>query len=250
MNGVKKEAAPVPQKMIVASDEVHIWSISLTLADVPIRKLGLYLSTDELERAQRFYFERDRHRFIIARGALRLILSAYVGRQPYEIQFDYNKYGKPFLNYNSGGDRIRFNLSHSHELALVGVTGRHDIGIDVEYMQSRVADLSIAERFFSPKEVAILRKLPEAIQRQAFFNCWTRKEAYIKAQGQGLSLPLDSFDVAFVPDQPAALLHTRPDAREAALWSIYDLPQGADYAAAVAVKGKNWRLKFFAWAPD
>ncbi|MDZ7341138.1 MAG: 4'-phosphopantetheinyl transferase superfamily protein [candidate division KSB1 bacterium] len=250
MNGIKKGANPTPPEMTVATDEVHIWSIPLALTDSQIRKLALYLATDEVERWQRFYFERDRNRFVIARGSLRLILSAYIGRQPYEIQFDYNKYGKPFLNYNSGGDKIRFNLSHSHELALVGVTGLHDIGIDVEYMQTRVADLSIAERFFSPKEVAILRKLPVALQRQAFFNCWTRKEAYIKAQGQGLSLALDSFDVAFVPDQPAALLHTRPDAREAAQWSIYNLPQSADYAAAVAVKGKNHRLKFFTWSPN
>ncbi len=250
MNGIKKGATSYPQKMIVASDEVHIWRISLTLMDAQIQKLRLYLATDELERSQRFYFERDRNRFVIARGALRMILSAYVARQPYEIQFDYNKYGKPFLNYNSGGEKLRFNLSHSHELALVGVTGLRDIGIDVEYMQTRAVDLSIAERFFSPKEVAVLRRLPAALQRQAFFNCWTRKEAYIKAQGQGLSLPLDSFDVALVPDQTAALLHTRPDAREAALWSIINLPQAEDYAAAVAVKGKNLRLKFFTWSLD
>lgn len=238
-----------PKNILLEKDEVHVWSANLNLSEKQVKKLQLYLSADELQRAQRFYFARDQQHFIVARGVLRKILSHYLQRQPYEINFEYNRYGKPFLMRELGGDVFRFNLSHSHGLALYAITLRREIGVDVELIREDFSDLEIADRFFSPNEVSVLRSLPSENQREAFFLCWTRKEAFIKAKGKGLSIPLDQFDVSLAPGQPAALLKTRYDSNEASHWSLFNLTLNhPGYAAAVAVEGQKCRLKFWQWS--
>ena len=166
------------------------------------------LAADEQARAERFHFERDREHFIVARGVLRAILGRYLNRAPERLSFCYGAHGKPALAGEAGADAIRFNVSHSHGVALYAVTRGREVGIDLERIRFDLAVLEIAERFFSRREVATLRTLPTEAQRQAFFRCWTRKEAYIKARGEGLSLPLDQFDVSLAPGEPAALLGT------------------------------------------
>jgi 4'-phosphopantetheinyl transferase len=212
-----------------------------------VESLGCTLDSAELRRAKRYRFERDRRRFIAARGLLREVLSRYVGVEPGQLCFCYGPQGKPQLVEERGADALRFNVSHAHELALLAVTRGREIGVDLEYVRPDLADIGIVERFFSPRETAALRLLPAAEQSEAFFNCWTRKEAYVKARGGGLSVPLDQFDVSLGPDEPAALLRTRGDAQEASRWSLRRLEPGPGYVGALAVEGHGWSLNCWQW---
>jgi 4'-phosphopantetheinyl transferase len=172
---------------------------------------------------------------------LRAILGRYLGSDPRRLRFHSNHYGKPSLAEPAGW--LRFNLSHSGGLALVAVTLDHELGVDVEQVRADLAGLSIAEQFFSPAEVATLRALPEPDRLQAFFNCWTRKEAFVKARGEGLSFPLKRFDVSLAPGEPAALLATHDDPAEAGRWTLHALSPGPGYVAAVAVYGPIMRVE-------
>lgn len=213
--------------------------------------LEALLEEDERARAERFRFPRDRRRYIVAHGALRLILSRYCGRPPQAIRFQHNPYGKPLLAPDLQNDSglLHFNLSHSDELALIGLTLGGQIGVDIERVRPELADGRLAERFFSPREVATLRSLPAGEQPQAFFRCWTCKEAFVKARGLGLSLPLDRFDVSVVPDAPAALLSVAGAPAEATRWSLRTLTPAPGYIAAIAVEGHGWHLATWDWTP-
>ncbi len=163
--------------------------------------------------------ERVRNRFVVGRGLLRTLLGRYVGVPGEALELAYGDHGKPFL-VQAGP---RFNLSHSGGVALFAFSSSADVGVDVELADRCVDPLKIAGRFFSPAEVGTLRSLPEALRRGAFLTCWTRKEAFIKARGDGLSLPLDSFDVTLAPSEPAALTRTAWSAAEPAEWELADL---------------------------
>lgn len=216
---------------------------------MPESAAGLHalLSDDEKRRAGRFHFERDRRRYVHGRGALRVLLGDYLHVTPGNVAFDYNRYGKPALDGAAGGRGIKFNVSHSHGRALVAVTKVGEVGVDIEYVRTDVECDSIAERYFTAREAAALRSLPPALRRQAFFDCWARKEAYVKAVGGGLSLGLKSFDVTLKPGEPAALLGTRLPTPEAARWSLRELRPGPGFAAAVAVEGRAWQLRCWRW---
>ena len=234
---------------MLGRDEVHVWRASLDQAPARIQGFLHTLAADERARAERFYFERDRDHFIVARGVLRAILGRYSSRAPEGLSFCYGAHGKPALAGHSGADAIRFNVSHSGELALYAVARDREVGIDLERIRFDLAAAEIAERFFSQAEVEMLRALPAEAQRDAFFRCWTRKEAYIKARGEGLSLPLDQFDVSLAPGEPAELLRTQRDPSEASRWSIHELTPAPGYVAAVAVEARGWRLSCWQW-PD
>jgi 4'-phosphopantetheinyl transferase len=236
-----------PADLSLSSAQVHVWRVGLAPDASCVERLRCSLSADESQRAARFYFEPDRRRFIVARGALRDILGRYLGMAPSELSFCYSFYGKPALARVPGEEKLRFNVTHSHELALVAVTRDREVGVDLEYLRPDIACEEIAERFFSARERAGLRALPAEVKHQAFFNCWTRKEAYIKAHGEGLSLPLDQFDVSLAPGEPAALLATRHDHRDAQHWCLQALMPGPGYAAAVAVEGQDWHLTCWQW---
>ena len=238
-----------PETLVLGCDEVHVWRATLDQTQSQIQSFLHNLAADEQARAERFYFERDRERFIVARGVLRAILGGYLNQAPECLSFCYRSHGKPALAGESGGDVIRFNVSHSHGIALYAVTRGREVGIDLEHIRSDLVVEEIAERFFSRREVAMLRALPTEAQRQAFFRCWTRKEAYIKARGEGLSLPLDQFDVSLAPGEPAALLGTRPDPSEASRWSLQELIPTPGYVAALAVEGRGLSLACWQW-PD
>jgi len=236
-----------PESLALADDDVHVWRASLNLAAEHMQDLQRTLTADERERAERFHFQKDRERFIVTRGLLRAILSRYLDVEPGQLRFGYSPYGKPALLRESGGEMLRFNLSHSHGLALYAVTRGRAVGIDLEYVRADLANERIAEQFFSPREVAALRALPAGVRAEAFFNCWTRKEAYVKARGEGLSLPLNQFDVSLAPGEPAALVSTRGDPLEAFRWSLQALFPGPGYVAALAVEGHSWRLRCWQW---
>jgi medium-chain acyl-[acyl-carrier-protein] hydrolase len=223
----------------LGADEVHVWRVPLECRPETVSHLLAGLAPDERERADRFHFDKDRRHFIAGRGALRAVLGRYLGEPPERLRFTYNVYGKPAL---VGGGNVRFNLTHSHGLALLAVTRGREVGVDLERVRADLAGEELAERFFSPREVAALRGLPQGQRREAFFRCWTRKEAYIKARGAGLALPLDRFDVTLRPDEPAALLATHDEPAEAGRWSLRNLAPGDGYAGALAVEGHSWRL--------
>jgi 4'-phosphopantetheinyl transferase len=172
-----------------------------------------------------------------------------LNRAPESLSFSYSTYGKPALAPEPGADAIRFNLSHSHGTALYAVIRDREIGVDLEFVRGDLEAEQIAERFFSHREIVALRALPLGLRKYAFFLCWTRKEAYIKARGEGLSIPLDQFDVSLIPEEPAALLSIQPDTDEALRWSLRNLTPAAGYAAALATKGRDWTLSCWQWPP-
>jgi 4'-phosphopantetheinyl transferase len=201
------------------------------------------LSPDEREHAAKFHFDKDRNRYIVSHASLRETLARYLRAEPKELKFSVNEYGKPFLPEHDLG----FNLSHSGEYALIAVTRGRNIGVDVEQIRADVEIEKLASRYFSPREVSELMALPPERRIIAFYNCWTRKEAYIKAQGMGLSLPLDSFDVSLAPGEPAILRATRPDTSEAARWSLHSFAIEPNYIAALAVEGDGLEIRFWDW---
>lgn len=237
---------PPPTTLIISSSEVHVWRASLNRPAMQVQQLAQTLSADEQLRAERFYFEQDRKHFIVARGLLRTILSRYLGIAADQLQFCYGSRGKPDL-IDSYGSRLRFNLSHSQGQALYAVTCDRLIGVDIEYMRPLHEVEQIVKSFFSTQENAVWRSLPLHQQQAAFFNCWTRKEAVIKAIGDGLALPLNQFDVSFAPGEPAKLLELRGDRSISNRWSLQDLTPAPNYAAAVAVEGHGWKLSCWEW---
>ncbi len=241
---------PAPQRPRLDGEEVHVWRAALARPPEEFEALKRSLSEDELRRAERFHFPRDRSSFVVARGTLREILSLYVGVPPGLLRFDYNAFGKPELAGAQGESRVRFNLSHAGGLALYAVAAGRDVGVDIEAVRESVNCEELASSFFSRREVAALLALPACDRRRAFFECWARKEAYIKGRGEGLSLPLDSFDVSLAPGEPAALLAARDERAGAARWSLCELKAGPGYAAAIAVEGGGWRLRCWRWPPD
>ena len=237
-----------PEILLLSEGEAHVWRAWLDLPQPGIQALEQTLSDDERVRAQRFRFVKDRTHFIAARGLLRAILGRYLLREPQTLSFSYNAYGKPSLAELPEGEGLSFNVTHAQGMALYAVTRNHAIGVDLEYIQRQMEWEAVAERFFSPYEVSMLRAVPSHTQHIAFFNCWTRKEAYIKARGMGLSLALDQFDVSLTPGEPAALLNIREEGQDIANWSLYDLYPGNDYIAALAVEGHASSLK--CWQVD
>lgn len=225
---------PAPPNLTLPPDEAHVWRARL---DVMAESFRESLQPDERERAERFYFAEHRRRFIARRRILRYILGRYLGQDPAELRFEYGPRGKPALS----GRPLYFNLSHSEEMALFAVTRHREVGVDIEHIQPRINPAEIAKHSFSAAEKAELNSLPPDQQLIAFFNGWTRKEAYIKARGEGLALPLPEFDVSL--GHPAALLATRDDPQEAARWTMIALDPGPGYAAALVVEGDGWRLR-------
>jgi 4'-phosphopantetheinyl transferase len=222
----------------LGDNEVHVWRAPLDQPPPKIERFRDILDADERARADSFHFQSDREHFVVAHGVLRIILGAYLNRLPNDLSFRRSSYGKPALIPDPFADAIRFNMSHSHGMALYAIALNREVGIDVEFIRCGVHEDQIADRFFSSREIAALRMLPADLRSHAFFLCWTRKEAYIKARGEGLSLPLDQFEVSLTPGEPAKLLGTRPDALEVGRWSLTDLGFGLPgYAAALATEG-------------
>ena len=233
---------PPPEDLHLPDGQVHVWRLNLDLLSASIADLWMVLSEDEQQRANRYRFERDRRWFVARRGRLRHILGKYLDSDPASLRFSNNRYGKPAL-YTEAHRWLSFNTSHSQGLALLACARKVDIGVDLEYRRENINYLDLAKRFFSIKEVAALRLLSMASLSEAFFLCWTRKEAFIKASGEGLSLPLDAFDVSVMPGEPARLLGTRQGLEPPDKWSLFNLEPAPEYSAALAVHGRGYELQ-------
>ncbi len=221
--------------------EVHVWAVPLTGDPEVLRPL---LCPAELQRMERFRVLDHRRRYAISHGALRAILGGYTGESPEELAFQHGPKGKPYLDAaGAGRGEWFFNLSHAGQLALVAV-GRRELGIDLEKVRHLESFLEIAKRHFTAAEFEALRAVPQDQRLQCFYRCWTRKEAYIKAVGEGLSMSLDGFDVSL--DGEARFLAFREGSGRPGEWSLQDVSPGADYVAALAVHGPGPRLCTFA----
>jgi 4'-phosphopantetheinyl transferase len=235
--GVQIEAyLPLPE------DEVHLWRIDLEAIGADESRWQQLLSSDELARASRFHFSRDGQRFVASRALLRTILASYLSTDAKGLKFSYSKKEKPSLGPAHLDSGVTFNVSHSGGIALLAFARRREVGVDIEQVR-RDSDLeTIARRFFSKHEQEQLAALPGEEKVDAFFRCWTRKEAYIKAIGDGLSLPLSQFDVSLRAGETSALLATRPDGSEAGRWLLEEVQGGPGYMAALCVRGQDWTL--------
>ena len=183
----------------IGENEIRVWHACIPYGGDDLNLLRGWLAADEICRAERFRLARDRDKFITSRGLLRILLGSYAGAGPRDIQFAYSAHGKPALAPDFGNRRVCFNVAHSGERVVLGFTRGRRIGIDIERIRHDFDTGEIAERFFSIAERECLRQLQLEQQCEAFFRCWTRKEAFVKATGDGLSLPLSQFDVSFVP---------------------------------------------------
>ena len=232
---------PLPT-LTLSADEVHVWHAKLD--DHVADHFRPLLTADEIARADRFHFAKDRNNYVVARGLLRKLLASYIGIGAARLLFSYGEKGKPSLDA-SHGSAINFNVAHSQARAIYAFSRGRELGVDMEFVREDVEGGQIAERFFSRREIQELGTVPAELKREAFFNCWTRKEAYIKARGEGLSMPLDEFDVSLVPGAAAALIRNHKDQDEIDRWTMQSVPVPDGYVAALVVEGRDWRLKSF-----
>ncbi len=232
----------IESPLSLPQNEVQLWRADLEAIGPDESRWRQVLSSDELTRASRFHFSRDRQHFVAARGLLRIILASYLATDPNRLSFSYSKREKPSLGPVHADSGITFNISHSGGIALFAFTRRREIGVDVEQLRPNSDLEAIARRFFSMREQSQLAALPVEEKVDAFFRCWTRKEAYIKATGDGLSLPLNQFDVSLAAGERNALLATRPDGSEAGRWLLQEVPGGPGYIAALCVRDQDWKL--------
>ncbi len=242
-----------PDTLAMEPGWVHVFRLPLDLPAGRIAALRALLSHQEVTRADRYHRQRDGARFTAARGQLREILGGYTQLNPKAVVLLVDAHGKPALALPQAGDSSAgapaFNVSHSAGLALLAVGCPRDlIGIDVEAIRASLEFESMARRFFAPGEVAALLALPSEQRTAAFFACWTRKEAYIKARGLGLAIPLDGFEVSLVPGDAPRLIRPTADDPHGAEWTMMKLDPGPDYAAALCVRGPVEGIRCWDWS--
>ena len=235
-----------PARLRPAVDEVHVWAAALDRPADEVAELSRSLSDAERERADRFRHLPSRHEFIIARALLRVLLGERLGVHPRQVCFSQTSRGKPCL---AGSDpaTIRFNVSHSHGMALFALTAHCEIGVDLELVRPFSDEMGLADRFFTPCEAAALRALDAQGRLETFFRLWTRKEAYLKAHGLGLSFGLERVEVSHTPDDPAHIVHIDGDRQAAACWSLRTLAPAAGYVGALALQAHDYRLFCWRW---
>jgi 4'-phosphopantetheinyl transferase len=232
---------------LLGQQDVHVRIASLDRPHSEQSYFESLLAEDEIDRANRFHFHKDRERFVAGRGMLRVILSSYVGVPPGEIIFTYGSRGKPGLQPQVGLSGIEFNLAHSHGMAIYAITQDRSVGVDIESIQGNFPIEDIAKNFFSVAEISALQALPNTLRTEAFFKCWTRKEAFIKALGDGLSCPLSEFDVSLAPSEPARLLRVGWAPEEASHWWMENIDAVPGFSAAIVLSGPRCRMDVSQW---
>ena len=230
--------------------EIHVWRISLSWPETVTSRLKNCLTAEESDRAASFHFIRHQRRFIIRRAILRQLLAAYQGGRAERVCLKPGPFGKPYIPGQDGPGGIRFNCSHSGDLGLIAISRGRELGSDLEQHRELPDAEDLAADCFSAAEVKELTGLPESRKTKGFFNCWTRKEAYVKATGLGLSYPMDRFSVSLAPGQPAALLDVAQDLDAVNKWTLVSLDVSQDYSAALVFSGRNASLQLLEWCPQ
>jgi 4'-phosphopantetheinyl transferase len=229
-----------PENLPPLANRVHAWLVRLDNERFCTACGDSLLGADEKDRASRFKFQRDRTRYIVSHAALRSILAAYLSVAAEELQFSLGAHGKPRLVSIQAKGIIQFNLSHSNNLALI-VVAQGEIGVDVEWMKEDFPVMEVAQRFFTVKEIAALAALPIRLQSEAFYKCWTSKEAFLKAKGTGLSGELDEVEIVLTPENRVRIRGTVSN------WSLYELNPSDGYAGALVVEGLGHEIKRYRW---
>lgn len=225
---------------VLKNQQVHVWCASLEYTDNQLNDFFALLNDEEQARAQRFHFLKDRHHFVAARGILKKLLGTYLKLAPQSLNFSYSAFGKPFLKEHPS---LQFNLSHSNQMTLIAITLNYAVGIDIESMH-RICDMDlIAQRYFSAREYEILKNLSNTEKTQTFYNGWTRKEAFLKAHGQGLSYSLDKVEVTMHPNETVKFLALHDAQENISEWSLYELAPLTQYASALVVKNFSEKLE-------
>ena len=232
-----------PSEVRLDAGEVQVWRASLAAPAALRARLRATLADDERARADRFVAHVHRDRFVVARAFLRAVLGRLLAIPPDAVRFRYEAAGKPRT------DMLRFNLSPSGALALLAVTRDREVGVDVEELRAVTDAEALAERFFAPGETERLRSLDPAARDAAFLRCWTLKEAYVKAVGEGLGLPLDRFEVGYVPVVPSPALRLLDESPDDGRWALRTLEPGPGYVGALAAEGQGFRLTSYQWSP-
>jgi 4'-phosphopantetheinyl transferase len=240
---------PPPPRLAIAAGEVHVWRASLAAPADELVRHAAVLSDEERARAGRFRFDVHRGRFIAGRGIQRRVLAGYLGTDPAALRYRLAEHGKPALDAPHDAADLRFNVSNSDDGLLIAIAVGRELGVDLEAVHPVDDRDAVARRFFSAPENQVYDTIPDDARDLAFFTCWTRKEAYIKAIGEGLTMPLDCFDVTLRPGEPAHLLRTRGTPDEALRWTLRELDPGPGWLAALAVEGGGWTLRCFDWNP-
>jgi len=231
-----------PAKLELAGNEVHVWAAALDPVPVRLAALGELLSPDERDRAERYRFPGLRARFTAGRGQLREVLGNYLQLDPARLEFAYPARGKPSLT-GLGAGQIHFNLAHSQNLALIAVTRVGEVGVDVEQIRPMRDGEAIAERFFSARESEAFRRVPVAERDAAFFTLWTRKEAWLKATGDGISESLSKIEVTFLSEEPPQVLAIAGAAEAGAAWSLCPLNPARGFVGALAIRCRSVKLQ-------
>jgi 4'-phosphopantetheinyl transferase len=232
---------------VLSPGEIDIWRVALEVHDLRYRELELWLSQEERRRASRFVFDRDRSRFVACRGRLRAILARYLKGEPHRIEFRYGPQGKPSLN-PAADPSFFFNLSHSQNLALIAVRRSGEVGVDVESLRPIEEAEAIARRYFTSREHAALAALPPEERIAAFFRCWTRKEAMLKATGEGIGVSLDAVEVTLGPQEPPRVVSIRGSGDSAETWRLYHVAPRDGFIGAVAAQGDAERIAGWQWS--
>ncbi|HEU5381515.1 MAG TPA: 4'-phosphopantetheinyl transferase superfamily protein [Ktedonobacteraceae bacterium] len=231
--------------MELTDQEVHVWKISLQQSPDDINLLKHLLTPEEIAHAERWSFEEDQNRFIVSRGTLRRLLGFYLDIDPSQVRLAITPYGKPILDSSQHNQMVHFSDSHAKELIIYAFTRKRLIGVDIEFMHKDFDYEAIAQHHFSQYESATLHGLPDEAKPQGFFNGWTRKEAYTKATGRGVSLIWSTFDVSLRPGEPATLFGNRENSQELMRWSLRELAPDSGYVGALAVEGEGWNLQLW-----
>lgn len=234
-----------PTRLDLPNDEAHVWCAPLARPAAEVNELASLLAPDELDRALQLRSAAKQCQQIVARGLLRQLLGRYLDLDPRRITFQYGPQGKPHLPAPLAA--LHFNISHSHEMALFAFAWNIEVGVDVERVRPFSNDLGFAERYFSAQEVDILRGLSEERRREAFFNAWTRKEAFLKATGEGISSGLDRVEVTLHPDDPPSLVRLNGDTDLAERWLLHALRPAQDYVGALCIPRRSSALSCWSW---
>ena len=237
---------PSQSELRLDDGDLHVWQVELDLTDEELAPLVSHLSADELRRADRFHFARDRRRFMAGRGLLRTVIAGYLHCAAHEVGFVYGDRGKPTL----ATPDLQFNLAHTDRLAIIGLARSGPLGVDVERIRPSEDLARLVSEFFSPREQKAMAALPPDERQSGFFTCWTRKEAYLKATGDGLATPLDQFDMPVDPSAPPRLLHVELTTSEIASWTLWDVPLDVGYVGTVAFAGRIDTLRHGVWRRD